>query len=85
MIPGIPGSCAALKPAPIHFANLVPRAVREVATTNSPGTTGLKNVCACAACHGARSLGITTSHIKMAAFSKFCEWPPVFREKVEFA
>ena len=47
--------------------------------------TGLKNVCACAACHGARSLGITTSHIKMAAFSKFCEWPPVFREKVEFA
>ena len=48
-------------------------------------TTGLKNVCACAACHGARSLGITTSHIKIAAFSKFCEWPPVFREKVEFA
>ena len=47
--------------------------------------TGLNNVCACAAYHGARSLGITTSRIKMAAFSKFCEWPPVFRQKGVFA
>ena len=51
----------------------------------SEEATGLNNVCACAACHGARSLGITTSRIKMAPFSKFCEWPPVFRQKGEFA
>ena len=63
--------------------NLVPRAISAFKMVAVK--TGLNNVCACAACHGARSLGITTSRIKMAAFSKFCEWPPVFRQKGEFA